>query len=132
MSVALYAMLNKNEGRRPVKQYPPEQLKERIRAYFTACQIQEEPPTVTGLALALGLSSREQLGEFRTSARRRLIARALMRIEEEAEQRLFTKEYYNGAKLFLEVNFGRWSGRGGEFFDAAADLQSTSTASWAQ
>ena len=32
-----------------------------------------------------------------------------MRVEEYAEERLFSKEAFSGVKLFLAVNFDRWS-----------------------
>ncbi len=66
-----------------------------------------KPYTVTGLAYALGLESREALlaVEGKPGA---LIRRALLKIEEYAEQQLFFKESHAGSKLFLAVNFERW------------------------
>ena len=66
-----------------------------------------KPYTVTGLAYALGLESREGLlsVDGKPGA---LIRRALLKIEEYAEQQLFFKESHAGSKLFLSVNFERW------------------------
>lgn len=66
------------------------------------------PCTVTGLALALGLESREELYLFKEKEKRRLINRALLRIEEYAEERLFSKEGFSGIKMYLITNFERW------------------------
>jgi hypothetical protein len=71
---------------------------------------EEKPCTVTGLALALGLSSREELALIKDKKVKALIDRALLRIEESAEEKLFSKDTVNGAKLFLATNFKRWAG----------------------
>lgn len=42
----------------------PEELDERADAFFAMCKAEDRPPTVTGLALGLGLSSRESLDEY--------------------------------------------------------------------
>lgn len=106
-------------------------LKEGIEAYFLRCEEEKRPPTVTGLSLALGCSAREQLGVY-TDRRGELVRHALLRIENSAEEKLFSKEYFSGAKLFLEVNFSRWAGEGREDFDALSHLDSTGTAAWAK
>lgn len=70
----------------------------------------EKPPTVTGLALALGFTSRQALlnyqekEEFVDS-----ITRAKSRVEEYTETRLFDKDGANGAKFSLSNNFKGWS-----------------------
>ncbi len=70
------------------------------------------PYTLTGLALALGLDSREALFEFQDCEMKTLIKKAVMKIEEYAEEKLFSKESFSGVKLFLSVNFERWQDRG--------------------
>ena len=67
-----------------------------------------QPYTVTGLAHALKLSSREELYQFKDPKMRELISRAVLKIEEYAEEKLFFNDSITGAKLFLEVNFARW------------------------
>ena len=66
------------------------------------------PYTLTGLSLALGLDSREALFTFEDKEMQRLVKMAVMRVEEYAEERLFSKEAFSGIKLFLSVNFERW------------------------
>ncbi len=69
---------------------------------------QELPYTLTGLALALGLDSRDALFEFKDEKMQRTVKMAIMKIEEYAEEKLFSKEAFSGVKLFLAVNFDRW------------------------
>ena len=67
----------------------PDEFEERAEAYFAAQTAAEQPITVTGLALALGLSSRQALGvyeerpEFCDAVRR-----AKLRVESAYENRL--------------------------------------------
>ena len=77
----------------------------------------ELPYTLTGLALALGLDSREALFSFEDEEMARLVKMAVMRIEEYAEEKLFSKEAYSGVKLFLSVNFERWQDKSDEDCD---------------
>lgn len=64
--------------------------------------------TVSGLALFLGYRSREELERIGTKKEKALVERALLRIEAAAEEKLFEKDCFQGAKLFLSVNFKRW------------------------
>lgn len=66
------------------------------------------PYTLTGLALAVGCDSREELFTFKNKDMNRLLRTAVLRVEEYAEERLFSKEAFSGVKLFLAVNFDRW------------------------
>ncbi len=116
-----------------VKKLKYEELREAINAYFAQRSAKDLPPTVTGLALALGFSSREELTRFKDQKRSRLIQKALMKIENNAEEKLFTKEHFSGAKLFLEVNFSRWSAESREEgFDPSPQLQATGRDQWAK
>lgn len=67
------------------------------------------PYTLTGLALAVGLESREELFSFTDPEINRFLRMSAMKVEEYAEERLFSKEAFSGVKLFLSVNFDRWS-----------------------
>ena len=67
------------------------------------------PYTVTGLALAVGVESREELFKFEDPEINRFLKMSVMRVEEYAEERLFSKEAFSGVKLFLAVNFDRWN-----------------------
>ncbi|MBQ5746946.1 MAG: hypothetical protein IIV81_03300 [Clostridia bacterium] len=66
------------------------------------------PYTLTGLALAVGLDSREELFSFTDPEINRFLRMSAMKVEEYAEERLFSKEAFSGIKLFLSVNFDRW------------------------
>ena len=106
---------------------------EGIRAYFLSRQVpktdkngeicynkageilyEEKPSTVSGLVRALGLSRREELDGIRDPKIRVLVDRALLRIEESAEEKLFQKDMFQGTKLFLATNFPRWQNAAGE------------------
>lgn len=66
------------------------------------------PYTLTGLALAVGCESREEMFSFDDPQMNRFMKMSVMRVEEYAEERLFSKEAFSGVKLFLSVNFDRW------------------------
>ncbi|MBQ9940506.1 MAG: hypothetical protein IJO74_03085 [Clostridia bacterium] len=69
------------------------------------------PPTLSGLALCLGLDSREKLTVFtKNKAILSDVNRAILQVEEYAEEKLFSKESNtSGIKLYLAVNFKRWA-----------------------
>jgi hypothetical protein len=70
--------------------HTPEEVKERAAAFFAECDAKKEPYTITGLALALGMTSRKQLIEYSERAEfRNTIRDAKLRCEQYAEKRLF-------------------------------------------
>lgn len=71
------------------------------------------PPTVTGLALALGFKTRQSLLNYqaRSKAFDDIITVAKSRCEEYAERRLYDRDGVNGAKFSLANNFKGWSDR---------------------
>ena len=104
-------------------------LEARIDAYFRACDgeplLDEEtggvkldrkgkpmtagkrPPTLSGLALAMGFSSKAEM--LRYQGRPEImtaILRGRSRVEQYAEEQLFDKESSAGAKFVLEKDFG--------------------------
>ena len=107
------------------------EMQEKIDAYFKACEghifkdsngeivydkygqpviVGDHPPTVTGLALALGFTSRQALLNYQAKkAFVDTITRAKSRIEEYTEARLFDRDGVNGAKFSLKNNFKGWS-----------------------
>lgn len=118
------------------KNYPifrsAEEVNAKIERYFRSCEpvqavddecvpmfdkngapvyaVQEVPLTVSGLAIALGFGSREELLSYRGKPfAENAIRSALLRIENYAEERLFDKGQSSGAKYFLEGNFKAWS-----------------------
>ena len=71
--------------------------------------IGQRPPTVTGLALALGFKSRQSLLNYAGKKEfRDVITEAKSRIEMYVEERLFDKDGANGAKFSLQNNFKGW------------------------
>ena len=73
--------------------------------------INAKPPTVTGLALALGFTGRQALLDYQARPEfADTVTRAKARCEEYAERRLYDKDGANGAKFSLGCNFGWNSG----------------------
>ena len=65
------------------------------------------PPTVTGLALALGFTHREGLLRYPDDAPfARAVRRARMRAEDHLEGQLMDKDKFQGAKFNLACSFG--------------------------
>lgn len=124
----------KGRGGRPPKYRHKEEIEGLIEAYFTECEgipffdedgtlrttdkgyilyeKHPKPPTVTGLALALGFSTRLSLLNYQGKTEfMNTITRAKSYIEEYAERRLFDKDGVQGAKFSLINNFKGWSDR---------------------
>ncbi len=124
-------MEEKNKGGRPPFFNTVEEIQEKIDAYFEACEgtimydsegnpltnkygevvvYGAKPPTITGLALALGFNSRQALLNYQAKEKfHDTIMRAKARVERYAEERLFDKDGANGAKFSLANNFKGWS-----------------------
>lgn len=124
--------MDKNKVGCPPKYETPEEMQKVIDAYFESCdgeyliidgcavtdkhgtpvKTKERPLTITGLALALGFTSRQALLNYEGKAEFvDTIKRAKSRIEQYAEERLFDKDGVNGAKFNLSNNFKGWSER---------------------
>ena len=117
---------------RPLKYKTVAELEKAIEKYFLDCAGREllddegkpvvykgvpviigrRPPTVTGLAYALGFKSRQALLNYQGKEKfNDTITRAKLRIESYTEERLFDKDGVNGAKFSLINNFKGWSER---------------------
>lgn len=116
---------------RPLKYKTKEELQNAIDEYFKNCEgevlkdsggdtvfdkhgqpviVGQKPPTVTGLALALGFNSRQALLNYQAKKQfNDTITRAKSKCEEYAESRLYDKDGVNGAKFSLTNNFKGWS-----------------------
>lgn len=120
-------------GGRPPKYKNVEEIEEKIEQYFAICEgeplLDDEgnqvinkygypcwikapkPPTVTGLALALGFTTRLSLLNYQGKKEfMNTITRAKSKIEEYAESRLFDRDGSNGAQFSLRNNFKGWNG----------------------
>ena len=124
-------MATKKAVGRPPKYKNKEEIQQKIDDYFKKCEgeilkdnennivfdkfgqpiiVGAKPVTVTGLALALGFTSRQALLNYQ--AKKEFvdtITRAKSRIEQYAEERLFDRDGANGAKFSLANNFKGWN-----------------------
>lgn len=123
-------MSSKKTIGRPPKFDSPEQMQVLIDKYFEDCKgsilynddgspvldkygnaviIDAHPPTVTGLALALGFNTRLSLLNYQAKPNFvNTVSRAKSRVEQYAEERLFDKDGANGAKFSLANNWEGW------------------------
>ena len=77
--------------------------------YGEVILVGRHPPTVTGLARALGFTSRQSLLEYQAKPEfSDTVTRLKLQIEEYAEERLFDKDGQRGAEFSLKYNF-RWA-----------------------
>ena len=125
-------IMPKSKGGRPPKYTSKEQIEGLIEDYFKECEgipffdddgkplvtdkgyvvykIHPKPPTVTGLALALGFNSRQALLNYQGKKEfNDTITRAKSYVEEYAERRLFDRDGVQGAKFSLINNFKGWA-----------------------
>lgn len=108
-----------------------EEIQEKIDKYFSDCEgkvlkdeegspilnkyggviiMGSKPPTITGLALALGFASRQALLNYQDREEfNDTIMRAKSRVEQYAEERLFDRDGSNGAQFSLKNNFKGWN-----------------------
>lgn len=67
----------------------PQEFDERADAYFDECKYNDEPVTLTGLCIAVGLSSRKSIYEYRDRPEfSDSVKSAMMRVENEYEKKL--------------------------------------------
>ena len=117
---------------RPPKYKSVGEIEEKIEQYFQSCEgkplldadgnpmlnkwqkpivIGEKPPTITGLALALGFCCRRDLLNYQGKKEFcNTITRAKSKVEAYAESRLFDRDGSNGAQFSLRNNFKGWNG----------------------
>lgn len=124
-------MATKKTVGRPPKYKTKEEIEEKIEAYFKKCEgeilkddngepvlnkwgkpvvINCRPPTVTGLALALGFTTRTSLLNYQGKKEfMDTITRAKTMIEAYTEERLFDRDGTSGAQFSLRNNFSGWN-----------------------
>lgn len=122
--------MSKKRGR-PPKYEKLKEMEGKIEQYFSDCEghvltdkdnkavtdkrgnvviVGAKPPTITGLALALGFASRQALLNYQAKDEfNDAITRAKSRVEEYAEMRLFDRDGSNGAQFSLRNNFKGWN-----------------------
>ena len=80
-----------------------------VDKYGNVIRVGVRPLTITGLALALGFTSRQALLNYEAKEEFvDTIMRAKAKVEQYAEERLFDKDGANGAKFSLANNFSGW------------------------
>ena len=121
--------MGKQVGRPPIYKTVNE-IEEKIDTYFKKCEgeilkddngktvlnkfgnpvvVNRKPPTVTGLALALGFTNRLDLLRYQGKEEFcNTITRAKSMVEQYAEERLFDRDGSNGAQFSLRNNFKGW------------------------
>lgn len=121
-------MAGKKKTGRPPKYTEPEVMQAKIEEYFESCKgefltdadgnmrldkysmpivVGARPPTVTGLALALGFTGRQALLDYQGREEfADIVTRAKSRVEQYCEERLFDKDGQRGAAFALSHNFG--------------------------
>lgn len=131
-------------GRTP-KYKSPRQMQKAIDAYFEECNgvmltdkegktvldkygapiyLNRRPPTVTGLALALGFTGRQALLNYQAKENFvDTVTRAKSRIEQYTEERLFDRDGVQGAKFSLVNNFTGWREKGASPADTQKEQQ---------
>lgn len=119
-----------NKVGRPPKYKNKKEIQKKIDEYFEECKgtvlrdnegnpvlnkygepviVGSRPLTITGLALALGFTSRQALLNYQEKPEFvDTITRAKSIVEQYAEERLFDKDGANGAKFSLANNFEGW------------------------
>lgn len=123
-------MASKKTVGRPPKFKSKKEMQKKIDEYFKECEgtflrddennlvfdkyglpivAGKKPLTMTGLALALGFSSRQSLLNYECREEfLDTITRARARVEQYTEECLFDKNTANGAKFSLANNFDGW------------------------
>lgn len=120
---------------RPPKYKSKAEIEEKVCEYFKSCEgeilkdddgqpvlykgrpviINDKPPTITGLALALGFTNRQSLLNYQSKKEFfDTITRAKSRVEQYTEERLFDRDGSNGAQFSLRNNFKGWRGEQSE------------------
>ncbi len=78
-------------------------FKKRIDSYFEKCEKDNKPPTITGLSIAIGFSTRTAIYDSKLTPSKRLYTdRAMMRVEEWHEEQLSLKSNPSGHIFFLK------------------------------
>lgn len=97
----------KHEGGRPLKFSTPEEMQEKIDAYFAECEVKEKPKTMCGLALALGIDRKTLCNYSNKDEFFHTIKEARQIVEGQNEEMLISgKGSATGIIFNLKNNFG--------------------------
>lgn len=94
---------------RPLKYKTPEELEKAIVAFFTERKLSHTPPTISGLALALGFEDRQSIYDYKEREDFScVIKKAIAMIEDYAEQRCLSGEGSATGAIFWLKNH-KWT-----------------------
>lgn len=99
-------MSEKHPGGRPPKYKTVEEMQVKIDRYFLDCDKDNEPYTVTGLALALDMSRQDLINYSNKEEFFDTIKRAKMKVENYLEKRLINDTSTSGIIFNLKNNYG--------------------------
>lgn len=98
-------MSEKHAGGRPPKYTNKEELEKKINEYFNQCDRDNDPYTVTGLALALDIDRRTLLNYGEKEEFFPTIKKAKLRVENYLEKRLIKDSSTTGIIFNLKNNY---------------------------
>jgi len=90
---------------RKLKYQSEEELQAGIDEFFRECEERDEIPTISGLALHLGISRVTLVNYGNNDQFFNTVARARQKVERTIEQKLFDKNAARGAEFNLKNNF---------------------------
>lgn len=98
--------MKKHAGGRPPKYKKKEEIQELIDKYFCDCDKNDEPYTVTGLALALNISRQDLINYSNKEEFFDTIKKAKLKVENYLEKRLIKDNSCTGIIFNLKNNYG--------------------------
>lgn len=100
-------MKEKHAGGRPPKYKTKEEMQEKIDKYFAQCDLDKEPYTVTGLALALELDRKALINYGENEEFSNTLKKAKLKVENWLEKNLITGQGNATGIIFnLKNNYG--------------------------
>lgn len=98
-------MQEKHPGGRPPKYKTKEELQKKIEEYFSQCDRDHDPYTVTGLAMALDVDRKTLLNYSDKEEFFHTIKRAKLKVENYLEKRLINDNSTSGIIFNLKNNY---------------------------
>ena len=99
-------MAEKHAGGRPPKYKTKEEIQVLIDNYFKQCDLNNEPYTVTGLALSLDMSRQDLINYSNKEEFFDTIKKAKLKVENYLEKRLIKDSSCTGIIFNLKNNYG--------------------------
>jgi hypothetical protein len=99
-------MAKKSNAGRPPKFKTAEEMQEVVDAYFNDCDTNEEPYTITGLALALDMTRESLVNYENRDEFFSTVKRAKLKCQNYAEKFLYSGKNATGAIFNLKNNYG--------------------------